>query len=199
MGRMTTHLPYDGIIRHPGLPVATSEGDIAYQPGAALMTAADLESLRSELERLRERTGLEIAQRLREARFYGEGANNDEYHAVREEQMVLQARMASLEETIARAIVVDPGDAVQGVAAIGSTVWVEDLASGTTAPYLLTSAHQPIGPDVISAASPIGRALMGAVPGTVATVDLPNGRSRSVRLVDVETGARGRGDLEAAA
>jgi transcription elongation factor GreA len=199
MGRMTTHLPYDGIIRHPGLPVATSEGDIAYQPGAALMTAADLESLRSELERLRERTGLEIAQRLREARFYGDGANNDEYHAVREEQMVLQARMASLEETIARAIVVDPGDAVQGVAAIGSTVWVEDLASGTTTPYLLTSAHQPIGPDVISAASPIGRALMGAVPGTVATVDLPNGRSRSVRLVDVETGARGRGDLEAAA
>jgi hypothetical protein len=97
MGRMTTHLPYDGIVRHPGLPVATSEGDIAYQPGAALMTAADLESLRSELERLRERTGLEIAQRLREARFYGEGANNDEYHAVREEQMVLQARMASLE------------------------------------------------------------------------------------------------------
>jgi transcription elongation GreA/GreB family factor len=81
---------------------------------------------------------------------------------------------------------------VQGVAAIGSTVWVEDLASGTMAPYLLTSAHQPIGPDVISAASPIGRALMGAVPGTVATVDLPNGRSRSVRLVDVEmpTGER---------
>jgi transcription elongation factor GreA len=199
MGRMTTHLPYDGIVRHPGLPAATSEGAIAYQPGTALMTAADLESLRSELERLRERTGLEIAQRLREARFYGEGANNDEYHAVREEQMVLQARMASLEETIARAIVVDPGDAVQGVAAIGSTVWVEDLASGTTTPYLLTSAHQPIGPDVISAASPIGRALIGAVPGTVATVDLPNGRSRSVRLVDVETGARGRGDLEAAA
>ena len=40
---------------------------------------------------------------------------------------------------------------------------------------------------------------MGAVPGTVVTVDLPNGRSRSVRLVDVETGARWRGDLEAAA
>ena len=199
MGRMTTHLPYDGIVRHPGLPAATSEGDIAYQPGAALMTAADLESLRSELERLRERTGLEIAQRLREARFYGEGANNDEYHAVREEQMVLQARMASLEETIARAIVVDPDDAVQGVAAIGSTVWVEDLASGTTAPYLLTSAHQPIGPDVISAASPIGRALMGAVPGTVATVDLPKGRSRSVRLVDVQMGAGGWDHQEVAA
>jgi transcription elongation factor GreA len=193
MGRMTTHLPGDGVVRHPAQPAATSDGDNPYPAGAALMTPAGLASLRSELGRLRERTDLEIAERLREARSYGEGANNDEYHAVREEQRVLQARMASLEETIARAIVVDPSDAVQGVAAIGSTVWVEDLASGTMAPYLLTSAHQPIGPDVISAASPIGRALMGAVPGTVATVDLPNGRSRSVRLVDVEM-PTGEGD-----
>jgi transcription elongation factor GreA len=196
---MTTHLAGDAIVRHPGQPAATPPRVNGYPPGAALMTAAGLESLRSELGRLRERTGLEVAQRLREARPYGEGANNDEYHAVREEQMVLQARMASLEETIARAIVVDPSDAVQGVAAIGSTVWVEDLASGTTAPYLLTSAHQPIGPDVISAASPIGRALIGAVPGTVATVELPNGRSRSVRLVDVGTAGGGWDHQEAAA
>lgn len=196
---MTTHHAGDAIVRHPGQPAATPSRVNGYPPGAALMTAAGLDSLRSELARLRERTGLEVAQQLRDARPYGEGANNDEYHAVREEQMVLQARMASLEETIARAIVIDRGDAVQGVAAIGSTVWVEDLASGTTAPYLLTSAHQPIGPDAISAASPIGRALIGAVPGTVATVDLPNGRSRSVRLVDVETEGRRRGDLEEAA
>jgi transcription elongation factor GreA len=186
---MTMHLPGDGLVRHPEQPAATTDGDIAYPPGAGLMTAAGLASLRQELGRLRERTGLEIAERLREARSYGEGANNDEYHAVREEQMVLQARMASLEETIARAIVVDSADAVQGVAAIGSTLWVEDLASGATAPYRLAGAHQSIGPDVISAASPMGRALMGAVPGTVATVELPNGRSRSVRLIDVETPA----------
>jgi transcription elongation factor GreA len=196
---MTTHLAGDTIVRNPGQPAATPPGVNGYPPGAALMTAAGLESLRSELGRLRERTGLEVAHRLREARPYGEGANNDEYHAVREEQMVLQARIASLETTIARAVVVDSGDAPQGVAAIGATVWIEDLASGKTAPYRLTSAHQPIGPDAISAASPIGQALMGAVPGTVATVELPNGTTRSVRLVEVETGARGRGDLEAAA
>jgi transcription elongation factor GreA len=196
---MTTHLAGDAIVRHHGQPAVTPEGVNGYAPGAALMTAAGLDSLRRELERLRERTRLEIAQRLREARSYGEGANNDEYHAVREEQMVLEARMASLEETIARATVVDPDDTQQGVAAIGSTVWVEDLASGTTAPYRLTSAHQPIGPDAISAASPIGQALMGAAPGAVATVDLPNGRSRSVRLVDVKSDASGWDDEEAAA
>jgi transcription elongation factor GreA len=196
---MTTHLAGDAIVRHHGQPAVTPEGVNGYAPGATLMTAAGLDSLRRELERLRERTRLEIAQRLREARSYGEGANNDEYHAVREEQMVLEARMASLEETIARATVVDSDDTQQGVAAIGSTVWVEDLASGTTAPYRLTSAHQPIGPDAISAASPIGQALMGAAPGAVATVDLPNGRSRSVRLVDVKSDASGWDDEEAAA
>jgi transcription elongation factor GreA len=196
---MTTHLAGDAIVRHHVQPAATPERVNGYAPGAALMTVAGLDSLRRELERLRERTRLEIAQRLRDARSYGEGANNDEYHAIREEQMVLEARMASLEETIARATVVASGDAEQGVAAIGSTVWVEDLATGTTAPYRLTSAHQPIGPDVISAASPIGQALMGAVPGTVATVELPNGSARSVRLVDVERGAGGWDDEKAAA
>jgi transcription elongation factor GreA len=196
---MTTHLAGDAIVRHHGQPAATPEAVNGYAPGAALMTVAGLNSLRREAERLCERTRLEIAQRLRDARSYGEGANNDEYHAVREEQMVLEARIASLEETIARATVVESGDAGQGVAAIGSTVWVEDLATGTTAPYRLTSAHQRIGPDVISAASPIGQAIMGAVPGTVATVELPNGRTRSVRLVDVESGAREWGGEKAAA
>jgi transcription elongation factor GreA len=196
MGRMTTYLAGDAIVRHPRQPASTSEGVIGYAPGAALMTAAGLDSLRSELERLRERNGLEIAQRLREARSYGEGANNDEYHAVREEQMVLEARMASLNDTIAKATVIDYDDGEPGAAAIESTVWIEDLASGATAPYRLASAHQSIGPNLISAGSPMGQALMGAMPGAVVTVDLPNGRSRRVRLVDVETVASRRDEQE---
>jgi transcription elongation GreA/GreB family factor len=97
-----------------------------------------------------------VEQRLREARPYGEGSNNDEYHAVREEQMVLEARLAALENTVAHAVVVDADDAARA-------------------------------PDVISAASPMGQALMGARPGAVVTVDLPNRRSRTVRLVAVKT------------
>jgi transcription elongation factor GreA len=196
--RMTTHLSGDAIVRNPRQLATTTESGNGYAPGSALMTAAGLESLRRELDRLRERTRLEIAQRLREARSYGEGANNDEYHAVREEQMVLEARMASLEDTIARATIVDANDAEQGLAAIGSTIWIEDLASGATAPYRLTSAHQSIGPDEISAASPIGLALLGAESGAVVTVDLPTGRSRSIRLVDVETVASRREEQQAA-
>jgi transcription elongation factor GreA len=158
-----------------------------YPPGAALMTAESLDELRSELERLRRLTKLQVEQRLREARPYGEGSNNDEYHAVREEQMVLEARLATLEDMIARAVVVDIDDAAPGVAAIDSTVHIEDLASGSRARYRLGSAHGSHAGDVISAGSPMGQALIGALPGAVLTVNLPNGRSRTVRLVAVKT------------
>ena len=55
---------------------------------------------------LRRRHREEIAERLREARSYGDGSNNDEYHALREEQMVLEARIALLETDVARAVVI---------------------------------------------------------------------------------------------
>jgi transcription elongation factor GreA len=155
--------------------------------GAALMTAASREALRRELEQLRITSRLEIAQRLRDARAYGGGVNNDEYHAVREEQMVLEARIGLLEETIARAMVVDPPESDRGAAVIGSSVLIEDLDSGAVSQYRLVSAHQPLRPDTVSAASPMGEALLGTTSGTVVAVDLPNGRRRRVRLVDVTT------------
>jgi transcription elongation GreA/GreB family factor len=107
---------------------------VGYPDGAALMTAASLDELRSELERLRRSTRLQVEQSPREVRPYGEGSNNDEYHAVREEQMVLEARLAALEDAIARAIVVDNSeDLAQDAAVIGSTIAIEDLTSGRRA------------------------------------------------------------------
>ncbi len=182
---MITHAPSNDVLRVPDRPPDKIKRQSGHA-GAATMTAATLTQLRGELEQLRRRTSLELAQRLRDARSYGDGSNNDEYHAVREEQMVLQARMASLEQTIRRAKVLDPDSAGQGAAAIGSMVSIEDLASGTTSRYQLTSAHHSLGSNFISAASPIGQALIGTMPGAIVTVDLPNGRSRSLRLLDVE-------------
>jgi transcription elongation factor GreA len=153
----------------------------------ALMTVDTLNELRAELERLRRDSRGDIAQRLREARTYGDGSNNDEYHAVREEQMVLEARLRSLEATIARAKVVDRREIEDGVAVIGSTLLIEDLDSGTLSQYRLGSAHDTLRADTISASSPMGKALVGTPQGTIVTVDLPNGRSRNVRLAEVAT------------
>jgi Transcription elongation factor, N-terminal len=62
---------------------------------------------------------------------YGDGSTNDEYHAVRDEQVALEARMASLEQTISRATVIDPDDGGTEQP-LGSTVSIEDLAAGMT-------------------------------------------------------------------
>jgi transcription elongation factor GreA len=182
---MTTQLPIHSTTRDPDQPLAATGGP-RLAPAQALMTAAGLEAVRGELARLRRSSRLEIEQRLRDARAYGDGSNNDEHHAVREDQMVLEARMAALDGAIARATVVDPGDAEPGVAVIGSTVSIEDLTSGAITQYRLASAHS-LGPGVISAASPMGHALIGAAPGATLTIKLPNGRARRVRLVDVTT------------
>ena len=108
------------------------------------MTVDTLNELRAELERLRRDSRSDIAQRLREARTYGDGSNNDEYHAVREEQMVLEARLRSLEATIARAKVVDRREIEDGVAVLGSTLLIEDLESRALSEYRLGSAHETL-------------------------------------------------------
>ena len=102
---MTTHAPTAETV-NAHRDGRDANGRPPYPPGAALMTAAGLDELRSELERLRQRTRSHVEQRLREARPYGDGSNNDEYQDVREEQMVLEARLAALEDTIDRAVVV---------------------------------------------------------------------------------------------
>ena len=176
---MTVHRTADPI---------TAAGPARHANGAAPMTAASLQQLRDELEQLRRRTDDEIAERLRDARQYGDGSNNDEFHAIREEQLVLEARMASLQETIEAAVVIDPDEYPQGAAAIGSLVAIEDLASGQTTRYRLVSAHDPVSAGTITAGSPMGQALIGARPGAALTVELPNARTRHIRLVDVTDG-----------
>ena len=152
---------------------------------AALVTAHGLEQLREAHERLRHRARVEITEGLRDARSYGEGANNDEHHAVLEERMVLEARIARLEQSLARVVVVDPQQIRGGAAAIGTTVLLEDLTAGGKRRYRIVGAHA-LDPGAISAASPMGQALLGETAGKVVTVELPNGRDRSVRLLAVE-------------
>jgi transcription elongation factor GreA len=154
-------------------------------PEASLpMTASDLDQLRTELRGLRLYGRGDIAERLRDARQYGDGSNNDELLAVREEQMVIEARIALLEHVIARAVIADPPEG-SGIAGIGSTVSLEEVPSGAMKTYRLASAHA-IGNRTISAASPMGQALIGSRAGAVVSLELPDGRSRSVRLVSVK-------------
>ena len=87
------------------------------------------------------------------------------------------------------ATVVD-ADGPAGMVTIGSIVEVEDIASGDVREHRLTGGYERLGPDDVSASSPIGSALSGRTIGEEATVELPNGRERTLRITGVRAASR---------
>lgn len=141
-------------------------------------------TLERELDSLRERRSREIPARLRAAREFGDPVDNDEYLAVREDEAMLAARIARLEDILMRAVVIDPADGDDAVA-IGSHVSVVDVDTGETLEYEIDGAHDARRPKTVSALSPVGKALLGRSPGDHVRIELPNRRARELKLREI--------------
>jgi transcription elongation factor GreA len=141
------------------------------------ITREGLARLVEELDRLRTEGREEIAERIRQAASTeANRAENTDYHHAREEQALLERRIAVLEERIGAAVVVEP-DHSNGVVDVGELVRLRSLESGEEVEYVIVgSLEADPSRGRISAASPLGRALVGLAPGDVATVDAPKGR-----------------------
>ena len=148
------------------------------------VTAAAYEALVAELEKLRDEKHREIPERLRVARQYGDGSNNDEYLAILDDDAVVAARLARLEAIVSRATVVGPASSNETVA-IGSSVTVYNLGSGDTCDYSIAGAHATFEAGVVSAVSPVGAALLGRARGDVVRVQLPRGRTRELEVLAI--------------
>ena len=154
----------------------------------AVLTQADFDGLVRELESLRRQQRSELAGRLREARAFGASTENDDLLAALEEAAVDEARLAHLEELVQFASIVE-GAAGNGGAGLGSTVLVADDAGRTSEYQLIGRRRQQSARHEITMASPVGQALRGARPGDVVRVALPNGRNRTLRVIEVRHGA----------
>jgi transcription elongation factor GreA len=148
------------------------------------MTAAARQALERELATLRLEKQHDIPRRLRLARDFGDMANNEEHQAIREDEAVLAARIARLEDILMRATVVDGAVADDSVA-VGSRVSVVDLVTGERLEYVIDGAHGSRRQGTVSVLSPVGRALFGRRPGERVSVELPNGRRRELALYAV--------------
>jgi transcription elongation factor GreA len=155
--------------------------------GALPVTIAAYESLAAELDRVLVEKR-EIADELRSARQYGVGSNNDEYLAIREDEQILDARIARLEDILRRAHIVGPGEAEDTIA-IGSSITVMDCRSGAAVEYLIESPHCVNASNGVSAASPLGTAMLGRGRGSIVRVDLPGGRQRRFEVLAVRPAA----------
>jgi transcription elongation factor GreA len=146
------------------------------------VTADGYEQLWLELETLRVEGRRQISERMREARDDGHLADNPALYDVLVEQAQLERRIATLEEQLAAAQIVAP--APKGIAAIGTSVRVRDVALGEVAEYELVGEIEPVGNGRVSVGAPIGSALVGRGVGESVVAETPRG-ARSFEILSV--------------
>jgi transcription elongation factor GreA len=167
---------------------ATSEVE-SQTPPPATITREGARALQARVQRLRHQLDVEFAGRLNEAREFGEIGGNDDYLQALEEQAILTSRLSRLHRLLDSATVVEQEPGQNEAAAIGTAVEVEELSSGTIRKHRLVGDYEPRDADAVSASSPIGRALIGQMPGDEIEVELPRGRTQQLRVLTVRAAA----------
>jgi transcription elongation factor GreA len=141
-----------------------------------ILTPEGYEKLRHEIEYLSTEKRRDVADRIRIAREFGDIQENAEYDDAKNEQAMLEHRIATLEERLRDARVIDTSEVPAGVVAIGSRVRLRDLEAGKTIEYLIVGSAEadPIE-NKLSNESPVGRAIMGRKKGETVEVTAPRG------------------------
>ena len=153
---------------------------------AAYLTREAYDRLRAELAHLSGPGRTEIAKRIEAARDEGDLKENGGYHAAKEEQGKMEARIRQLEQLLENATVGEaPAD--DGVIEPGMIVTVELFGERET---FLLGSREILGDDsdlqVFSERSPLGSAILGMTPGQSTTYDAPNGKSVEVTVVEAK-------------
>ncbi len=143
------------------------------------MTREGYDKLKAELDRLRNVEMIEVTKRVAEARAMGDLSENAEYHAAREDQGILQAKINDMSDRLARAAIVDTSTLPKDTVAFGSKVKVMDLDLDEEEVYELVGPGQE-NPDKgrILTGSPIGQGLLGRKKGETVEIPVPRGTIR---------------------
>lgn len=154
---------------------------------ATWLTQEAYDRLAAELEHLSGPARVEITQRIAAARAEGDLKENGGYHAAKDEQGKMEARIRQLNQILRGAKVGTPPSADAGVAGPGMVVTVKYVGDDDEETFLIGSREEAAVTDmtVYSAQSPMGQALTGAKPGETVTYTAPNGRDISLELINV--------------
>lgn len=141
------------------------------------MTRAGYNKIKSEIERLENEELPSVTEKIAEARAEGDLKENAEYHAQRENQGMLMAKIGELRDKIARATIVDLSKLPKDEVVFGCTVTVEDVADGEEEKFTLVGAgEEDYDSGKILVTSPFGQGLVGKKAGQVAEVEVPAGQ-----------------------
>ena len=157
-------------------------------PKDLILTPDGLEKLKEELELLQTERRREVAARIKEAREFGDISENSEYNDAKNEQAMLETRIAQLEEKLRMATVIDVEEISTDVVQVGSVVHVKDEKTGKSAKYTIVgSAEAKPEESKLSNESPVGRALLGRRRNEVVAVQVPRGPARKLKITKIDT------------
>jgi transcription elongation factor GreA len=143
------------------------------------MSRDGYEKKKAELDRMMNADMIEIAKRIAAARDLGDLSENAEYHAAREEQGHIQARIDRLKDQLGRAYIIDKSTLPTDAVVFGSRVKVRDLDGGDDEEFVLVGpGEEDYNSNRILTSSPIGQGLLGRKIGDVAEIQVPMGKLR---------------------
>ena len=139
-------------------------------------TAEGLKKLKEELEQLEHVERPRVTNAIAEARDKGDLSENAEYHAAKEEQSLLEFKIAQLKNVVATARVIDESQLDTSKVLALSTVKIKNVANKMEFNYtLVADSESDFKAGKISVNSPIGKGLLGKKVGEIAEIQAPNG------------------------
>ena len=151
-----------------------------------ILTAEGYEKLKQEIEFLQTEKRREVAERIRVAREFGDIAENAEYDDAKNEQAMLEHKIAQLEERLLSARVITKKEISKDTVSVGSKVRIRDVAAKQTFEYhIVGSAEANPAENKLSNESPVGKAIMGHKKGDVVEAPTPRG-AKKFKIMDVK-------------
>ncbi len=158
-------------------------------PRETVLTPAGLEELKAKIHDLQTRRRREVAERIKQAREFGDIAENSEYDDAKNEQAMLEKQIADLEEKLRSARVIDEGAVDTDAVAVGVTVHVKDQKTDKSTKFkIVGSAEANPSDNKLSNESPVGKALLGRKRGEIVSVPVPRGPARKLKITKIERG-----------
>ena len=155
-------------------------------PKDVILTPEGLQKLKEELEVLSTDKRREVAERIKEAREFGDITENSEYDDAKNEQALLEHRIALLEERLRDAKVINKKDVAKDVVSVGSKVKLRDVtAKQTVEYYIVGSAEANPAQNKLSNESPVGKAIIGHKKGETVEVTAPRG-SMKYKILEIK-------------
>jgi transcription elongation factor GreA len=151
-----------------------------------ILTPEGYEKLKQEIEHLSNEKRREVAERIRVAREFGDINENAEYDDAKNEQALLEHRIATLEERLRNARVIEKKEISKDVVSVGSKVKLRDVDAKQTVEYhIVGSAEANPAENKLSNESPVGKAIIGHKKGETVQVSAPRG-SLKFKILEIK-------------